>query len=324
MSERLVIGMDVGGTSTRAVLADEQGRILGQAISGTGNYNFVPIAEAAKSFQDAIGRALKVGGHTGSKVDHIVIGIEPQPDPLYKYIKKAVKYGGIERRVEGECSMVGGLAEKAGLSLIAGTGSVGWGCNSKGRTHMTSCWGTIGDEGSAWWLANEGVNAAFWAEDGRGPKTVLLPKLLRHFKVKSLRDACTVIYTDPNVRRTFSQFSRLVMKCAADGDRVSKDIVRRGADQIVHLLATCAKELGMQRGGYRVAATGGLVETGGVYFDLVRKGLKKVHPKSDLVTPRFEPVIGAALIALDVVGVKWTEGLLETVEKTSRKTRAKK
>ena len=321
MSEKLVIGMDVGGTKTRAVLANERGQILGQGVSGTGNYNFVPIEEAAKSFQDAIGKALKMGGQTSGKVDHLVIGIEPQPDPLYKHIGKVVKYGGIERRVEGECSMVGGLAEKAGLSLIAGTGSVGWGRNSKGRTHMTSCWGTIGDEGSAWWLANEGVNAAFWAEDGRGPRTVLLPKLLRHFKVKSLRDACTVIYTDPNVRRTFSQFSRLVMQCAADGDRVSKDIVKRGADQIVHLLATCARVLGMQRGGYRVAATGGLVETGGVYFDLVRKGLKKVHPKSELVIPRFEPVIGSVLIALDVVGVQWTEELLRTVEKTRKKTR---
>jgi hypothetical protein len=80
----------------------------------------------------------------------------------------------------------------------------------------------------------------------------------------------------------------------------------------------------MQRGGYRVAATGGLVETGGVYFDLVRKGLKKVHARSDLVIPRFEPVIGATLIALDVVGVKWTEDLLKTVEKTNRRTRAKK
>jgi N-acetylglucosamine kinase-like BadF-type ATPase len=114
------------------------------------------------------------------------------------------------------------------------------------------------------------------------------------------------------------------MKCAADGDRVSRDIVKRGADQIVHLLATCAKELGMQRGGYRVAATGGLVEKGGTYFDLVRKGLKKVHPKSDLVIPRFEPVIGAALIALDVVGVKWTEELLQTVEKSSKRTRPKR
>ena len=31
-------------------------------------------------------------------------------------------------------------------------------------------WGIIGDEGSAYDLARRGVNAAFWAEDGRGPK----------------------------------------------------------------------------------------------------------------------------------------------------------
>jgi len=323
MSDRLVIGMDVGGTSTRAVLADEHGQVLGQAISGTGNYNFVPIEEAAKSFQQAITDAQKMAGLESLKVEHIVIGIEPQPDPLYRYIKKVVKYKGIERRPEGECSMVGGLAEKVGLSLIAGTGSVGFGCNRKGETHVTSCWGTIGDEGSAWWLANQGVNAAFCAEDGRGPKTVLLPKLLRHFKVKSLRDACTVIYTDPNVRRNFSQFSRMVMDAAKKGDRVAIGIVKQGAEEIVHILATCARVLRMQRSAYRVAATGGLVEKGGWYFDLVRKGLRKQHPKADLVVPRFEPVVGATLIALDVIGVKWTDEVLGKVERTLKKTRPK-
>ena len=98
MSEKLVIGMDVGGTKTRAVLANGRGQILGQGVSGTGNYNFVPIAEAARSFQDAIGQALEMGGLTAGKVDHIVIGIEPQPDPLFPRIRKVVKYGGIERR----------------------------------------------------------------------------------------------------------------------------------------------------------------------------------------------------------------------------------
>ena len=229
MPERLVIGMDVGGTKTRAALVDEVGQVLGQGVAGTGNYNFVPIDAAARSFQQAIEAARKMAGLKSLQVEHLVIGIEPQPDPLYPHIKKVVKYRGIERRPEGECSMVGGLVEKVGLSLIAGTGSVGFGRNKKGRTHVTSCWGTIGDEGSAWWLANQGVNAAFWAEDGRGPKTVLLGRLQRHFKVKTLRDACTPIYTDPNVRRTFSQFSRMVMDAAQEGDRTSIDIVKRGA-----------------------------------------------------------------------------------------------
>ena len=209
--------------------------------------------------------------------------------------------------------MVGGIVDKVGLSLIAGTGSVGFGRNRKGETHVTSCWGTIGDEGSAWWLANKGVNAAFWAEDGRGPKTILLPLLQKHFRVKSLRDACTTIYTDPNVRKTFSQFSRMVMKSAEKGDRVALNIVRCGAQEIVLILTTCAEVLGMQKSSYRVAATGGLVENGGIYYDLIRKGLREKHPGADLVFPRFQPVIGAALIALDVIGIKWTSEVISNI-----------
>ena len=321
--DRMILGMDVGGTKTRTVLVNDYGEILGQGIGGTGNYNFVPLKEAVQSFQKAITDAQMMAGISSLNVEHIVIGIEPQPDPLYKYIKKVVRYKGIERRPEGECSMVGGLVEKVGLSLIAGTGSVGFGRNKKGETHVTSCWGTIGDEGSAWWLANQGINAAFWAEDKRGPKTILLPWLQKYFKVRSLRDACTTIYTDPNVRRTFSQFSRMVMKATEEGDRVARNIVKRGAEEIVIILTTCAKVLKMQQSVYRVAATGGLVENGGMYFNLIRKGLRAKNPRVELVTPHFPPVIGAALIALDVIGVEWIDEIVANLERTFHKTKAK-
>lgn len=316
MKERLVIGMDVGGTKTRAVLVNERGEILGQGVAGAGNYNFVSLEIAGESFQKAITDARNMAHLSSLAVEHIIIGIEPQPDPLYNYIKKVVRCGGIERRPEGECSLVGGLADKVGLSLIAGTGSVGFGRNKKGETHVTSCWGTIGDEGSAWWLANQGINAAFWAEDGRGPKTILLPWLQKFFKVKSLRNACTTIYTDPNIRKSFSQFSRMVMKAAVKGDQVALNIVKRGAEEIVLILTTCAEVLKLQRSAYRVAVTGGLVENKGMYFDLIRKGLRDKHPNADLVLPRFKPSIGAALIALDVIGIKWTDDVIANIEKT--------
>jgi len=320
---KMILGMDVGGTKTRAVLVNERGEVLGQGTAGTGNYNFVPLEEAAQSFQKTITDAQKMAGISSLEVEHIVIGIEPQPNPLYPYIKKVVKHKGIERRPEGECSMVGGLVEKVGLSLIAGTGSVGFGRNKKGETHVTSCWGTIGDEGSAWWLANQGVNAAFWAEDKRGSQTILLPWLQEYFKVKSLRDACTRIYTDPNVRRTFSQFSRMVMKAAEEGDRVARSIVQRGAEEIVIILTTCAKVLKMERSAYRVAATGGLVENGGRYFDLIRKGLQAQNPQVELVIPNFPPVVGAVLIALDVIEVEWTDEVVANLKRTFPQTSAK-
>jgi len=229
-------------------------------------------------------------------------------------VQKIANPGKILRKTEGQCSLVGGLVEPFGIALIAGTGSVGWGCNKKGQTHRTSCWGTIGDEGSAYDLARRGVNAAFWATDRRGPATKLAGALCEHFGVKEVLDFVTPIYQNPNVRKNFAALSRIVMKVAEDGDAVAIEVVKEGAQSLSLIITTCAEVLGMDNEPYRVAATGGLVSRGGWYFDLVQQGIKEKHPSAVMVKPRFEPGIGAALIGLGELGIEWDESVVKNIE----------
>ena len=314
--KKLVMGFDVGGTKTAAVLVDEEGVVLGTGTGGSGNTNFIPLEIATKSFADAIRSARKMAGRRKLQVDCVVVGTEPDPKPVAPIIKELTGTRSLIHKKEGECSMVGGLVQKTGLSLICGTGSVGWGRNAKGETSMTSCWGPIGDEGSAYDIARRGVNAAFWAWDGRGRKTVLVDELLKMFRKKDLREVCTPLYTSPNLRKDFASLAKLVTSAADEGDKVSLQILRDCADQIAHFLATCAGNLKMGAEGYKVAApVGGLVAGSDYrYFKMIARALRKKHPKAKLVRPRFEPVVGAALIALDEVGVAWTPALVRNIE----------
>jgi len=315
-SNRIVMGFDVGGTKTACVIVDETGRILGKGFGGSGNTNFIPLEIANQSFTDAIESARKAAGIDTLQVECIAVGTEPDPAPVAPIIFSLTGCTRILHKKEGECSMVGGLVSKVGLSLICGTGSVGWGRNSKGETSMTSCWGPIGDEGSAYDLARRGVNAAFWAWDGRGPKTVLVDMLLEMFGQTDMRDVCTPLYTSENLRKDFASLAQLVTKAADQGDAVALQVMRDGAVQIAHFLATCANNLGMSE--YLVASSNSGLVTGSNYryFTLIREELMKVHPRAELVKPRFEPVVGAGLIALDLIGVEWTDEVVGNVERT--------
>lgn len=317
---RLVMGFDVGGTSTDSVLMDQDGNVLGRGCGGSGNTNFIPLAIANRSFTDSIKTALKQAGLKGAKLDCVVVGTEPDPKPVVPVIGKLTGAAKIIHRKEGECSMVGGLVEKVGLSLICGTGSVGWGRNARGKTSMTSCWGPIGDEGSAYDIARRGVNAAFRAWDGRDRKTSLVDRLLKMFDKKDMRDVCTPLYTSPNLRKDFASLAKLVTEEAEQGDKVSLQILRECAGQVALFLTACADNLGMGRTGYKVAAPpGGLVAANNYrYFRMINRAIRKTHPRGKLVKPRFEPVIGAGLIALDAVGVKWTPELVATIERALR------
>lgn len=316
--KRVVLGFDTGGTKTAAILMDEEGQVLGQGLGGSGNTNFIPLEIANASFQDAIEGARVQAGLETLQVDCVVVGTEPDPEPVAPVIMEQT--GAARERIlhrkEGECSMVGGLVSEVGLSLICGTGSVGWGRNAAGETSMTSCWGPIGDEGSAYDIARRGVNAAFWAWDGRGPETILVQDLLEMFQVTDLREACTPIYTSPNLRKDFASLAKLVTRAATRGDETAKKILLDCAGQVAHFLCTCAENLGMQNDAYRVASpSGGLVaDADWRYFKMINNAMQERHPRAQLVRPKFEAVVGAALIGLKELGVAWTPERMTRIE----------
>ena len=319
---RIVLGMDIGGTKSHAVLADDTGRILGEGTGGSGNINFIPLQTAEESFTEAITTARRQAGIEKLRVEFACIGIEPQPQPLFPCLERLAGPKKIIRKQEGECSLVGGLANSVGLALIAGTGSVGWGRNAAGETHETSCWGPIGDEGSAYWLAQRGLNAAFCAEDRRGPATRMRGKVLERLGgVPNIREHITLLYTSQDFRKEVAQYARIVMDLAtADPpDEVMRDIVHEGAEQLAHILAVCAEALSLHTGPYKVAATGSLVTRVPYYFNGVQTALRKRHAGAEMVLPRFSPGVGAVLIALQEIGVEWNEELFANTDATAAK-----
>ena len=317
--KRIILGMDVGGTKTAAALMDSEGHLLGQGIGSSANINFVTLNQAQASFKKAIRSAHRMAKIRELRCDIVILGIEPDPAPLVPFVKALTGAKRVLHRKEGECSLVGGLVEDVGVSLIAGTGSVGWGRNAAGKTHVTSCWGTIGDEGSAYDLARRGVNAAFWSEDGRGKPTKLVHNLAGRFGEKKMIDIVTPLYQNPDIRRNFADLSRVVMETALAGDEVAREVVIEGARQIGHIITTCAEVLGLHEAPYRVAATGGLVSRGGWYFDLIQGFIREKH-RATLVKPRFEPVVGACLIGLRELKLEHTEELIANLERTVAET----
>jgi len=316
---RVVLGMDIGGTKSHAVLADEAGRILGEGVGGSGNINFIPLEMAEQSFTEAITTAQRQAGIRKLETELAIIGIEPQPDPLIPCITRLAHPGKILRKEEGECSLVGGLVEKVGLALIVGTGSVAWGRNAAGQTHVTSCWGPIGDEGSAYWLAQRGLNAAFYAEDKRGPYTKMHAKVLEKLGGgPSIRKKITLLYTTQDFRKEVADHAKVVTELAtADPpDLVMKQIVDEGAEHIAHFAATCAEVLGLHKGPYKVVA-GSLMLRVPYYYQQVRERLRRRHPGATIVDPRLSPGVGAILIALDMIGVAWSEEVIRNVEATA-------
>ncbi|MFD8814151.1 ATPase, partial [Streptomyces sp. NPDC059627] len=60
---RWVVGIDAGGTRTRAVLADAaDGRVLGEGLAGPGNALAVPAPDLADHLAEAVASAVPEAG----------------------------------------------------------------------------------------------------------------------------------------------------------------------------------------------------------------------------------------------------------------------
>ena len=74
----------------------------------------------------------------------------------------------------------GSLACRAGINLVAGTGAIGFGKDSFGKTARSAGWGYFcGDEGSAYWLGKQLISIFGKEADGRKAKTPLYD-IVRH------------------------------------------------------------------------------------------------------------------------------------------------
>lgn len=109
--KRYVLGVDGGGTKTKAVIADEEGHVHGLGIGGPSNYDDVGMEKAKVGIAEALWMAGVV-----SEKDRAVI------HAIARELSLAAD-GNIDIDHDCRIALAGGLSGRPGIVLIAGTGS---------------------------------------------------------------------------------------------------------------------------------------------------------------------------------------------------------
>ena len=182
------LGIDAGGTSTRAVVVDPDGHCLGHGRSGSGN----PISSgphvAAASLREAAEQALAAAGLPGSAVGSTSVAMAggsriAEDDEVAATIRGALVAAGVHASLAVEPDLLAlyfsGTHEPSGYALVAGTGAAA--VRVVEGEVVATCDGLgwlLGDGGSGFWIGREVVRAVCADLDGRGPSTALTPLLL--------------------------------------------------------------------------------------------------------------------------------------------------
>lgn len=310
-----LLGIDGGGTQTRALIAGADGRVLGMGRAGSSNYHSVGLEAAVAAVAEAVAAAraaAHVHGHAKaaflglagvrSAADHQAFR---EPLAALGLTDDASERLGLDHDLR--IALAGGCAEGPGIVIIAGTGAAAYGRDPAGATAIVGGWGwLLDDQGSGVWLALRGLRAIMEATDGRGPKTRLEPAIFAELNVTSARAAMQWTMRADTARSQLASLAPVVLATAEDGDRVAQEIAAEGARQLGRLARALGESLEWPAGAaIPVVPAGGLLERRS-YREAVRAELAAADVRFALLEAPAPAVAGAVFLAAELAGAPFS------------------
>ncbi len=229
--QRYLVGVDGGGTSCRAAVADATGRILGRGKSGASNIMTAPdtailnITEAATAaFADAgldtglVKDAYAFLGLAGNHVENTVAYVMPRL-PFHNSIIES----------DGLIALQGALGEGDGAVAILGTGTI-YIARTGADIHYIGGWGYhLGDLGSGARLGQLALQESLLAYDGISQKTEMTRVLLDDFNNEPRK---MVAFSQAAKPGDYGRYAPRVFEFAAAGDEAALLILSQSAGDI--------------------------------------------------------------------------------------------
>ncbi len=310
-----IIAMDGGQTSTLAVLADLEGRMLARSLAGPANHICEP--EGPERFRTTITRLLdELCADVGfESIRLIFMGMSGGNANMRALAEKLLPPERVVVCSDGESSHAGALAGEPGAIVIAGTGSYGYGKTADGRVEVAGGFGhIIGDEGSAYWIAIEGIRAGFRALDGRGPATTILERVAYHLGVDQPRAIHALLYSRALDRPQIAELAELVSEAERQGDPVAREILARAGHELGLHARVVLRKLGMLQGP--VSWVGGVWRAGEAVLGPFREEIAVEFPDAKVIPPRYPGIAGSLLLGLRHLGVEPGAGIFRNIEET--------
>ena len=199
-SHNLYLGVDGGGTKTHIVLLNDAKEFVCEGIAGASNPLRVGIETAVANIIKAINAACDVSNQSRGDIVSATFGLagvrrSDLRQRIREGVYKQLHIGKIEVVTDAEIALYGATLGKAGLVVIAGTGSVCIGQNDKGEKFSAGGWGPLaGDEGGGAGIARSALHAIAKASDGRGKLTSLSDLAIDYFRAAHIEDLVVAIY----------------------------------------------------------------------------------------------------------------------------------
>jgi glucosamine kinase len=292
------LALDVGGTKTEYVLADEIHE-LARVRGGTIKRMRTDANTATQNLDKALAELTALTGVSMSAITRSCVGAAGITVALVTdWIREA-----FAQRVGGTLILVGDVEIALDAAFFGGPGVLvmaGTGSNVAGRTTVgdlttSGGWGpALADQGSGNRIGHQALRDTFLAID-EDRTTTLLPTILDLWQLPDLDSL--VGYANQIPAPDFSRLAPLVVRCAEEGDAVAQNVLRREAEDLAHLAYLVIQRL--RRADTRsdwlpdLAFTGSILEHVAPIREGIVSALRRDLPTLKVLPGVVDPILGA-------------------------------
>ena len=304
-SQNLYLGVDGGGTKTHVVLLDEEKQTVAEGLAGASNPLRVGIEAAVANISAAVDKACDAGDKNRGDIVSATLGLAGvRREDLRQRVRESFsrKFGlkKVEVFTDAEIALYGATAGRAGLVVIAGTGSICIGQNDRGMRAVAGGWGPIaGDEGGGAGIARRALQAIAKASDGRGKPTKLSEDAIEYFRAGRLEDLSVAIYAPQIDNARIAGFARLVTEAAQDEDEIAVEILREAAGELALAANTVIQALKLESKKFPIARVGGIFRSGDLISKPFLEKVLPIAPRAFLTESVLPPAVAAAQMAFE-------------------------
>lgn len=295
------LGFDGGGTKTECSLLNAQGIVVGEGRGGPANPLRSGYETAFSSLREAAAAALAAAKARPGDISSVCAGLagggrHSVVRRVMAFLSEEFPAAMTQVTTDYEIALEAAVGSKPGVVLIAGTGSVAYGRNTKGETARAGGYGPwIGDEGSAFEIGRRAVSAVARTRDHDAPVTLLAELIPVATDCPDWDDLMLRIMKDPD--GVFPKLFPVVARAAQAEDSAAKEILFASAIGLGNLAMTVVRRLGMKGQEFPLVKCGGVFGRSRMLDDLLDSVLTSGALRAKISRLDISPAIGAAQIA---------------------------
>ena len=310
-----VIGIDGGGTHTRAVLVDSAGVVRGVQMGGCGNFQRIGAAGLQALLDQLLPPLRDMAGTASASLCLALAGAGRMAEQqrIAALIGERGWVGAVRVESDARAALEGAHAGAPGLIAIAGTGSIVLGKNGEGKLVRAGGWGPLlGDEGGGYYLGLQALQAVTRYLDGAGPDTELVATLSRELDLDCWDRLVPAVYGGEIDHGRIAALGPLVAEVAGRGDAVAVEIVDRAGTALGTQVGAVAQRLGLDREA-DLCCMGGVFAERGLLQPALQRAAAAHIDRLRLRPVLLPAALGAVLLAWGQAGWQPDEDQLKNL-----------